>query len=187
MLPALLTLVTGFVAGPLRSSPTAPAMRPGAQPRMLVELAQVDMQSLVIAKQTALPSALNVPDSQYSLPSSMNVAAAALRKSLKSEGDEILDELLVFFPVFMGGGSITAFVVEYIKRLAAAGAPEFLPEGLTDNQFFALAAVVLGSGFFVVLTKTGILATATGLLAKTSLDIWNLFAGVVLKGAILKY
>lgn len=86
MLPALLTLVTGFVAGPLRSSPTAPAMRPGAQPRMLVELAQVDMQSLVIAKQTALPSALNVPDSQYSLPSSMNVAAAALRKSLKSEG-----------------------------------------------------------------------------------------------------
>jgi len=101
--------------------------------------------------------------------------------------DEILDELLVFFPVFIGGGAIAAFVVEYIKRLAAAGAPEFLPEGLTDNQFFTLAAVLLGSGVFIVITKIGILGTATGLFAKTSLDIWNLFAGVVLKGAILKY
>jgi len=175
----LLTLATGFVAGPLAPR-AAPALRSLPQPVMLAEL---DVQSALLAKQSLAASSMHLADSHFSLPSSMNIAET-VRKSIKSEGDELLEELFVFFPVVIAGGALTAFALEYIKNFEGK---ELLPEALTENQFFALIAVSVGAGGFVVLTKTGVLSFLAGALAKGLLDGWNLFANLALKGALLKY
>ena len=76
----------------------------------------------------ALQSTLNVADSHFSLPSTLNVAEE-LRKTLKSEGDEFLDEILVFFPVIVVGGAVAAFGLEYLKNSPIFNGEEgFLPE-----------------------------------------------------------
>ena len=125
---AFASLVAGFAVGP-QVPRAAPVLRPSAsKPMMFVE--QVDVPTVLLAKQSMLQSTLNVADSQFSLPSTLNVAEE-LRKSLKSEADELLDEILLLIPVIVGGGSVAAFGLEYIKNLDAQGG--FLPEVRAAN------------------------------------------------------
>jgi len=100
--------------------------------------------------------------------------AEGVRKGLKSEGDELLEELFISFPLFFGGG-----VLGYI---VGQGAKDQLPDEKLAAAVAPLVAVV-----FVVGGKTGALGAASGILAKVSFDAWNLFAGLVLPGALLKY
>ena len=90
----------------------------------------------------------------------------------KSEADELLEEVFMSIPLLVGGG-IVGFIASYP-----------LEEELGDNAKLAVPATAV---FFLAAAKLGILGTAAGFLAKFSLDAWNLFANVALKGAVLKY
>jgi len=98
----------------------------------------------------------------------------------KSEADELLEEIFGTFPTAFTGLCLGAFAVEYAKNLKPAEI-EDLPAAVTY-------AVVPGVAIaFVVLAKVGVVGTVSGLFAKALLDGWNLFAGLVLPGALLKY
>ena len=90
----------------------------------------------------------------------------------KSEADELLEEIFISVPIIVSGG-----IVGYIASYP-------LEEELGD---IAKLAVPGAAVFFLVAAKFGILGSAAGFLAKFSLDAWNVFANVALKGAILKY
>ena len=110
------------------------------------------------------------------MPASMPMAPFINGASLliaKSEGDEALEEVFLNFPLIMTGAVLGGFVVQYAKA--------------NDVELPATAVVPAVAVATVVASKTGVLSFASGLLAKTALDIWNLFAGLVLQGAILKY
>lgn len=89
----------------------------------------------------------------------------------KSGADDIIEEVFINLPLVVAGG-----VIAYI---GAAGY-------LEDDDVAKLAAPA-GAILFLALGKAGILGVAAGILAKVSLDAWNVFAGVVLKGALLIY
>jgi len=150
---AVLSPVAAFVVGPahvVQKMPSAAAVRP----QMLVP---------------AGPSMVEM------MPTLM--IAEEIRKTLKSEGDEVLEEIFINFPTAFAGFVITGFALQYAKELADIELP--LPaQG---------AAVVGGGAAFVFLGKVGGLGGAAGILAKVSFDAWNLFAGLVLPGALLKY
>ena len=89
-------------------------------------------------------------------------------------GDAVIDEVFGSFPLVVTGGALGAFGQAYLKKLADVEVP--IPAA-------ALGAAVV----FTLLAKAGILNAAAGGLAKLMLDVWNVFAGLVLKGAYLKY
>lgn len=172
---AFTTIVAGLVVTP-QGPRTIAVPRPQISAQMLIDPSLADASHI-----SSLAASLTVADAgDYSLPSMVNLAEE-LRKTLKSEGDEFLEEIFGLFPIIVGGGALAAFGVEYVKNL------KVLDAELTDNQVVQLAVVSGGAVAFVVLTKTGILGTVTGLSAKLLLDGWNVIANLVLKGAILKY
>lgn len=123
----------------------------------------------------------------------------------KSEADEVIEEVFLAFPIIVAGGLTSAFVVQYIKNLkplsedglltklaSDAPLPELpelpnidLPEPVTE--YGSLVAVPAFTVVFFLAAKAGFLGTFAGLAAKTSFDAWNIFAQIVLPGAILKY
>jgi len=116
------------------------------------------------------------------IPPSTFLLAEELRKSFKSEGDELLEEIFAAFPLVFGGAVFGAFVVQYIRSIEPLEEVDLLFE---DYFFFVgIATVTLA---VVLAGQTGALGAASGIVAKVALDAWNLFAGVVLPGALLKY
>jgi hypothetical protein len=99
----------------------------------------------------------------------------------KSQGDELLEEIFLNFPL-----AIVGAVFGYAAVQTAKGVLEVeIPEG--SEGVVLLVAAVGGAGAFILLTKVGVLGGISGILAKTLLDVWNVIANLVLKGAILKY
>merc|ERR1712216_916152 len=94
----------------------------------------------------------------------------------KSAGDEALEEVFINFPTFFAGAVLTGFAIQYAKNYVDLELPGTVQ----------LGACAAGGAFIVVLGQTGALGAASGLLAKVSFDAWNLFAGLVLPGALLK-
>jgi len=123
-------------------------------------------RSVQMSRATPLVSTpqMVLPEVQPLLDASMLLA--------KSEADELLEEVFMSVPLLVGGG-IVGFIASYP-----------LEEELGDNAKLAVPATAV---FFLAAAKLGILGTAAGFLAKFSLDAWNLFANVALKGAVLKY
>ena len=141
----------------------------------------------------------------------------------KSEGDELLEEIFLQFPLAFFGLVLGFFVREYVKNLKplqfdynelpqelvlappdlpvvrngptiTLNKPE-LPEvglpSLPDLGEYAellsyalIPAVAVG---FVAAGDAGILNTLSGVAMKAGFDGWNVFAGVFLPGALLKY
>lgn len=105
----------------------------------------------------------------------------------KSEADEFLDEIAINFPTLVGGAVFGFFVIEYLtKSETFSGIGETLEE---IDLPVPLAAVFVpaAAAAIVVLGKTGILGSAGGIFMKVTFDGWNVFANVVLPGALLKY
>jgi len=98
----------------------------------------------------------------------------------KSAGDEVISEVILSLPTFITGGILAAFAIQYVKAQELADLDD-LPAPAQ------LGAVAVGGAGFVVLAKAGVLGAVAGFLAKALLDGWNLFAKVVLPGALLKY
>jgi hypothetical protein len=99
----------------------------------------------------------------------------------KSQGDELLEQVFSSFPLAFVG-----LVFGYAALETAKGVLEVeFPEG---SEGLVLAAACFGgAAFFVLLGNSGLLGGVAGVGAKALLDGWNVIAGVVLKGAILKY
>jgi len=109
---------------------------------------------------------------QMLLPEAQSVLDAPTLLLAKSEADLLLDEVFTRIPLAVGGGVLGVFV--------GAAAKDTVGDA---SKFAAPAFAVL----FLLGNEAGLLGSASGLLAKVSLDAWNVFAGLVLKGAILKY
>ena len=137
------------------------------------------------------------------------LAAEKVRLGLKSEGDELLDEFIVAFPLLFVGVLLAAFGVQYAKKVIAEleldiSLPQ-LPEGQNSGLlliygFFASPALVLALVFAkeagapipspeaTLSPITGGISVGAGQLAKVSMDVWNLVAPVIgLGDAALKY
>jgi len=69
------------------------------------------------------------------------------------------------------------------------GLPDFDPPSVPSEyaQYIPLLICPVFAGFFVLLGNSGILGAGAGLFFKTLLDLWNVFANLALKGALLKY
>jgi len=76
------------------------------------------------------------------------------------------------------------FAVQYAKSFELDGEGVL---GVIFEDYFLFVAVPLFAILFVVAGKIGVLGTGSGVLAKAALDAWNVFAGLLLPGAILKY
>ena len=113
------------------------------------------------------------------------LAAEEIRKSLKSPGDEILDDVFSNFPTAFTGAVLAFFVVEYAKRLQ--GRVNIAALDVIFKDYFVFIAIPTFTLLFVVAANLGVLSGASGLLAKGLLDGWNVFATAALPGAILKY
>lgn len=99
----------------------------------------------------------------------------------KSEADELIDEVFLTFPTIFTGLVLGSFIDQYIKQ------SEF-GESVVESGFPTQLAIVPGFTIaFVALSKLGVLGSISGIVAKVSLDGWNIFANVLLPGAILKY
>ena len=191
MLLACMTMPS-VVAFTLHGGVPARAMRPALQAAAPQMLLPVEAANSVLVN---APSTL--------------LAAEAVRKGLKSEGDELLDEFLSSFPLIFVGVLVAAFGVQYVKKQIAdleldITLPE-LPEGYNSGLlliygFFFSSAIVLGAVFAkeaglpvpsveaALSPVTGGISVGAGLLAKTSMDAWNLVAPVIgLGDAALKY
>merc|ERR1712113_1115114 len=59
--------------------------------------------------------------------------------------------------------------------------------GIIFKDYFVFLAVPTFAVLFVLAGKLGVLSTGSGILAKVALDGWNVFAGLLLPGAVLKY
>jgi hypothetical protein len=99
----------------------------------------------------------------------------------KSDLEIAFEDLVIVFPLIVTGAVLGYAALETAKDTFEVE----LPEG-SEGLVYA-AACLGGSLALVVLTKIGVIGGLMGALAKALLDGWNLFAGVVLKGAILKY
>lgn len=135
------------------------------------------------------------------------LAAEQIRKSLKSEGDELLDEFVSLFPIIFVVTLFGAFAFQYVKKqVTELELDVSLPELPDDSgllllyAFWASPALIIGSVFAkdagvpvpspeaVLSPVTGTISLGAGLLAKTSMDAWNLVAPVIgLGDAALKY
>lgn len=99
----------------------------------------------------------------------------------KSEADELLDDILISFPLVVVGA-----VFGYAAVQTAQSTLEVeVPEG--SEGVIVLVACVAGAALFVIASNTGLFGGVAGILAKALLDGWNVIANAVLKGAILKY
>ena len=113
------------------------------------------------------------------------LAAEELRKTLKSPGDELIDEIFINFPTALTGAVLAFFVVEYAKKLQ--GRMNISALDVIFKDYFVFIAVPAFTALFVVAANLGVLNGASGILAKGLLDGWNVFATAALPGAILKY
>jgi len=113
------------------------------------------------------------------------IESATTLLARKSEADELIEEIFITFPVVFAGLLLGFFIVEYVKKQQERLDIEAL--NIVFEDYFVFAAVPAFTLAFVAASKVGILGTGSGLLAKGLLDGWNVFAGVALPGALLKY
>jgi len=158
--------VAGFAVGPPLLSPL-PSMRSHVRPAMILDVVpEIDVPSILLAK---------------------------------TEADELLDDIISSVPIAVTGGLLALFASEYAKNLKPLSTPlpDFIPElpelpelPSVPEEYSGLASTALipvGAVAFLLAAKVGLLGGFAGLLAKSSLDAWNVFASIVLKGAYLKY
>ena len=139
-------------------------------------LPQTRMQSSAAVKpQMMLPP--TVANGMLSVDISSIMLAEEIRKTIKSEGDEILEEIFINFPTFFSGGVFAIFALNYFREVLEVDLPTPV----------AAAGVFGGGVTMVVLSQLGVLNFLSGFVAKVALDGWNLFANVALPGALLKY
>lgn len=167
----MLTLLSGLAAASA-FSPGANAI--GLRPQ-LVSKAAPQMMVPPLGPEPIAQAINGIPPSTFLL-------AEELRKGLKSEGDEVLEEIFAAFPLIFGGAVFGAFVVQYIRSIEPLEDVDIL-----NDDSFLYVGIAAVSVAVVLAGQTGALGVAGGLVAKVSLDAWNLFAGVVLPGALLKY
>tara|TARA_B110001452_G_scaffold244612_1_gene228730 strand:- start:806 stop:1396 length:591 start_codon:yes stop_codon:yes gene_type:complete len=173
----------------------------GAAARAMRPAMQAAAPQMLLPVEAANSALVNAP--------TILLAAEKVRLGLKSEGDELLDEFISSFPLIFTSVLLAAFAVQYAKKVIAEleldiTLPE-LPEGYSSGQlliysFFASPALVLAAVFAkeagapipsvagTLSPVTGGISVGAGLLAKTSMDVWNLVAPVIgLGDAALKY
>ena len=141
------------------------------------------------------------------LPTSLLAAAGPpVRMGLKSPGDELLDEFVSLFPIIFVGTLFGAFAFQYAKKLLEDLELDItLPDPENGGQillygFWASPALIIAAVFAkeagapipspeaVLSPVTFVINTGAGLLAKTSMDGWNLIAPVIgLGDAALRY
>ena len=109
------------------------------------------------------------------------VFAATSELLAKSEADELLEEFFINFPTLFTGICLAYFIVQYVQN---SQLNSLVPELPFPFEFFVIPTFVI---FFTLAGKFGLLGAIGGFVAKTTLDVWDVFAGVVLPGAILKY
>lgn len=119
------------------------------------------------------------------LDSTSILLAEEIRKSLKSPGDEVIDTIFFNFPTAFAGLVLGYFLVEYAKKTQERLDTAALNIVLED--YFTFIAVPGFCLLFVLAANFGVLGGASGLFAKALLDGWNVFANLLLPGAILKY
>ena len=165
VLSLLLAGAEAFVAGPVAARSLQ--MRPAAvaQPQMVVPgatpIGPAHFWSLFLTPPFAFAEAAPLVND-------------AIMLLAKSQGDEILEEVFINFPLFFSGGVLGFFAGQVAIKNG-------FDETLAKAAIPAFAVICLVGG------NTGVLQTGSGLLAKVSFDAWNLFAGLLLPGAILKY
>jgi len=152
---------------------------PAAVPRQGLFLEPVPQRPATLAR--AGPGPQMVVEDVSGLVTSMPTVAVPTELLAMSEADEKIADFFILFP-FMVVGSLFGYVA---LKAAQDNFDVDLPEGAEVPA--TAAACIGGATVLVLVTKAGILGSLAGLLAKTLLDAWNLFAGLVLKGAILKY
>merc|ERR1740138_2014917 len=164
LLLSLVAPVASFVAGPAlpRASlaSRAAGIPPIVQPSMLIDSTSVDLLS------------------------ASDVFSTTASLLAKTKGDEIIEEFF-FFPTALTGLVLAFFVVEYVKTAKPLESVSEALEGLpVPFEFLVVPGVAIA---FAAAGKFGVLGAVSGVVAKGSLDGWNVFANVALPGAILKY
>ena len=109
------------------------------------------------------------------------VIAATTELLAKSEADELLEEFFINFPTLFTGICLAFFVVQYIQ---SSQLNSLVPDLPFPFEFFVIPSFVI---VFVLAGKFGVLGSISAVVAKASLDAWDVFAAAVLPGAILKY
>lgn len=206
MLSMLLPVAASFMAG----HAVRPTIRQAVQPMgtaMLLDGAPAAMSHLCVDLRVARSPAMSpyICNSSLATPiadvpvSPLDVSTVLLAKD---EFSELFDDFFGLFPIIVSGGAASAFAVSYLKNLKPMQFDvEALPFAVPDlplpelpapveeifDQYGALILVPGLTLLFVVASKFGILNALAGGLAKGLLDGWNVFAGVALKGAYLKY
>ena len=118
----------------------------------------------------------------------------------KSEADELLEDFFGSVPIIVSGIVLGSFVSQYLKNLKPmkTALPDAIAEVLPElpelpsvpeeyEELASLAVIPAFTVVFVLASQTGVLGASAGILAKGLLDGWNVIAGLVLKGAYLKY
>ena len=167
LLSLLLAPAQAFVAGPVAARSLQ--MRPAAvaQPQMVLPGA-----AALLPDTAAALLALQLP--VLACAEAAPLVNDAIMLLAKSEADELLEDFFINFPLFFSGGVLGFFAGQvaikngFDENLAKAAIPAF-----------AVVAIIGGN--------TGILQSGSGLVMKVAFDAWNLFAGVALPGALLKY
>ena len=195
----LLSPVAAFVAGPMapRASPALRSVST-AQPQMLLNgvhrtdrcrmstrksrsntCPSLHLLSLCAVPSDASTGAPTPAELSFAIDTTTQLLAA------KKPGDELVDEIFLQFPTVFTGIVFAFFVTQYIQTAKPTEAvAELLKDLPVPWEILAVPVIAVG---FAVLGKIGVLGAISGVVAKGSLDGWNVFANVALPGAILKY
>ena len=130
-----------------------------------------------------MPNSTLTAGGPVEVASALDMATQLIAK--KNDTDELLEEILLAFPTLFSGLVVGAFVLQYIKKSdLTSSVGELLDDFPVPIELFAVPVFAV---LFAAAGKFGLLGAISGIVAKTSLDGWNVFANVALKGAILKY
>lgn len=199
LLPLLSAPADGFQATrlPSRVQPGTSAGVMRAPPMMAAEQKPLKVSSEEYELQGAEASPLELPDgsepraalANFAKAAPMALAAnAAVAAPAVAAGDELLSSFFLLFPLLFTG-ALVAFAVANtaVKQLDLGDRDDQMAQAM---QFVPIAA----AGAFAVLayTQPGLflvpLKTVSGVVMKTTFDVWNLVApSIGLGGAILKY
>lgn len=168
-------LTAAFVA-----RPAAPCLLPSSLPAGVT----TQLMAPPAAGASALSLLAPLPDFVASDPRLGEALVASTMALAKSEADELIEEVFINLPVAFVGLLLAFFVLEYAKALKLESDGVL---GVIFKDYFIFLLAPLFSVGFVVAGKVGVLGAGSGVLAKVALDGWNVFASLLLPGAILKY
>merc|ERR1712087_922795 len=156
----------------------------GAMPRLSRTPSTSDLGAVQLMAPAGAPitSLLNEISADLLLAKSDAAMLASTTLLAKSEADELIEEIFINLPTAVVGFVLAFSVIQYAKSFELDDGGVF---GIIFKDYFVFLAVPTFAVLFVLAGKLGVLSTGSGILAKVALDGWNVFAGLLLPGAVL--